>query len=441
MIRLFLFLLVFSASADAAGIRWTDRFPFHASPNVVSRGTGAGGSVNTSFKDASSTGSGVLINGLTGMVIDSVPVVFQPSRILSRAALSDMAVGLVRVGGPAVIIGGILAPLIYDQLTKDWKKPKNGSVPPTTNITCTGCSCSGNIYEFNGEPYITSVTTPNLLDGSCNTLPVDCPSNGVLLGLLTPCGSCIHSHGGTGVNSKHICVSPLYPVNGQVIEYERATDSDISTALRDYFNRVPASDLDMFSRANNDSNVSPLIFPATTPGPTSGPTSLPPQTTTTTVSTPAGPEVTTTTATTDISYAKPGTAPDSVTVTKTETTSTTKPDGTVDTVTRTTDPNPAETAPPAEQLDICKEHPEIIACGVAGSVDPVDIPVVDKPFTFSSEKSAAGSCPAPISFTVRGYSYLLSWSLVCDFASSIRAIVLAISWLSAAIFIFSVVRE
>lgn len=420
---LIFFFLLFSSSADAAGIKWTDRFPFHSGANVVSRGTGAGGAVTTAYNSVRSSPGGLTFDGITGMVVNNVPVVFKPSRAITSGALADVAVGLVRFAGPAVIIGGLLAPLIYDEVKKLWQKPSQ--TKPPNNGACA--------FQFSMSPG----TTVYGQDGSacrCECAPpptgtgphVGFPFSAVNNEFHSACGD---------YPFKVLYFAPpgSFETGGAGGDMIPASDADISTALRDYFNRVPNSDIDIFNRVK-DSDFSPMIMPKSTPGPTTGPSSIPTVTTTTTTSTPAGPITEQKVDTTTITYSSP--TVDSVTVTTTTTTTTTKPDGTTDTKTEERPPN--ETAPPAPALDICVEHPEIIACGAAGNVDDVDIPEIEKPFNISSEKTAAGSCPSPIQFTVRGYQYSLSWSLVCDFASSIRGIVLAIAWLSAAIFVFSV---
>lgn len=422
---LIFFFLLFSSSADAAGIKWTDRFPFHSGANVVSRGTGAGGAVTTAYNSVRSSPGGLTFDGLTGMVINNVPVVFKPSRVITSGALADAAVGLVRFAGPAVIIGGLLAPLVYNEVKKLWEKPSQ-SVLPTG--PCPSDMSRGQVIYF--------------ADGSacmcqCSSVPAGC-----IAAVVAPwqalnniydrgCGDCAP---GKDHPFKVIYRAPPNTYDPSSVDMIPATDEDISSAIKTYFNNRPGTnDVDMFNKLR-DSEFSPMIFPKSTPSTTSGPSSIPTVTTTTTTSTPSGPITEQKVDTTTITYSSP--TVDSVTVTTTTTTTTTKPDGTTDTKTEVGDPG--ETAPPAPPLDICVEHPEIIACGVAGSVDNSDIPEIEKPFNISSEKTAAGSCPSPIHFTVRGYQYSLSWSLVCDFASSIRAIVLAIAWLSSAIFVFSV---
>lgn len=130
-----------------------------------------------------------------------------------------------------------------------------------------------------------------------------------------------------------------------------------------------------------------------------------------------------------------------VTVTQTTTTTVTNPDNSQSTSTETTSAGSGggSEAPP-EKSDLCLEHPEISACQELGPDDPPEpeLPHEDRNFSFSPEMSAAGSCPAPVPLSILGRSYDLSWQPLCDLASGVRPVVLALAWLGAAAFVFAV---
>lgn len=104
----------------------------------------------------------------------------------------------------------------------------------------------------------------------------------------------------------------------------------------------------------------------------------------------------------------------------------TNPDGTpVPTGTPPTD----TTEQPALPKDPCTENPNRLGCMDAGD-DQKDIPTNNVDFTFTPESSplSAGSCPAPIS--VLGHT--ISYQPACDAMGMIRALIIAMSSLTAA---------
>lgn len=171
----------------------------------------------------------------------------------------------------------------------------------------------------------------------------------------------------------------------------------------------------------------------------SGPSVVSGPTTTSSSTSDAG--TTTTTTHTDYGMGYQG---DTVTVTPTTTTTTTTPDGKQTTTTQTTQPGDSGgDAPPADsqqQKVMCDKYPNASGCDELGTPTDVDLPTQTVNVALSPTLSAAGSCPAPISIPVLGKTYSLSWQPVCDFATGVRPIVLALSWLGAGLFIFMVAR-
>lgn len=95
-----------------------------------------------------------------------------------------------------------------------------------------------------------------------------------------------------------------------------------------------------------------------------------------------------------------------------------------------------------EQGDICKSHPDSIACTKMGDIDegqnPFNIPSVDDATTFKPDNflPSNGVCPAPRQVQILGFTYEFSWYWLCEFASMIRAVVLIVASISAARIIF-----
>lgn len=165
-------------------------------------------------------------------------------------------------------------------------------------------------------------------------------------------------------------------------------------------------------------------FPAPTniyDGPATGPATSVGEKTTTTA---ADGTTTTKTETTNITY--PGGK--IVTVTSTATT-TTKPDGTTttDTTTKT------DTPPPT--TDLCKEHPDILACAKPELDVPTDdIPKTSKTITYTAENPfGSGNCPADKIYTLHNGQTLKvwDWQQACELSLPIRAIVISLASFAA----------
>lgn len=104
-------------------------------------------------------------------------------------------------------------------------------------------------------------------------------------------------------------------------------------------------------------------------------------------------------------------------------------------------PNPdkdkdPETKPETKPEDLCKLHPNILACVDASKLGPegdqpdVDIPDIEKPMTYSPLNlfSSSGTCPQPRQFSVtilkETKTFDISWQPTCDFVEKMRMIVI-----------------
>lgn len=124
------------------------------------------------------------------------------------------------------------------------------------------------------------------------------------------------------------------------------------------------------------------------------------------------------------------TAKESTVVTTTVTNNTTNVSNTsTETVT------PAGPAEPPDKSDLCKLHPEIIACQKLG--DKLEAtPVPDKvvPLVISKDDgwgASDGACPAAGHITAMGRTIAVPWDVFCQFAQGIRPFLLAVGYMIA----------
>ena len=124
-------------------------------------------------------------------------------------------------------------------------------------------------------------------------------------------------------------------------------------------------------------------------------------------------------------------------ITKTGTESPNKDDGKTD--------KPQASAPAA--LDLCKEHPDILACDTVPDkpeqVDPdFEIPKEEVPITFKPDNifPDSGTCPVPVQFQAFGQTFGFSMQPACDLAAMLRPMIIAFAWLVAAFFCVRTIR-
>lgn len=108
--------------------------------------------------------------------------------------------------------------------------------------------------------------------------------------------------------------------------------------------------------------------------------------------------------------------------------------------------SPTSEKPSAEKTDLCIDHPEIIACQIfkPDTVEPTVIPNVDKTITLSPDSGwgpSNGSCPAPKVITVHGQTLSFSLSMMCEFMTAVRPVILAVAWLSAVLLMLGIGRR
>lgn len=115
-------------------------------------------------------------------------------------------------------------------------------------------------------------------------------------------------------------------------------------------------------------------------------------------------------------------------VNSTVTTTTVNPDGTSNVTTETKNKTPDK-----ESATDCDKFPASAGCAELGTATPDVLKQVSKPFTVTAVAFASSSaCPAPLSFTVRGLSYSVSYQPLCDRLALLKTLFLAIAGVIAA---------
>lgn len=103
---------------------------------------------------------------------------------------------------------------------------------------------------------------------------------------------------------------------------------------------------------------------------------------------------------------------------------------------------------PPEQFDLCKEHPDILACQKMGEVeegffDDIKIPEITDERTWEEDRflPSNGTCPAPKTFHVWGKPIQLSYEPLCRFMEMVRFIILVAFILMSAFLVFGSLRK
>lgn len=214
-----------------------------------------------------------------------------------------------------------------------------------------------------------------------------------------------------------------------------ATDPEVEAAISTALQAEPSK----AGQVLDESLAVPAALSALQPDPqvVTGPATVPGPSTQRVVVGPEG----TTTHNSDVQYNLSYTG-DVVTVTSTVTTVTVHPDSSTTTETSDTaappgDPASEEDAP----KDECEEHPDRVGCADLGDPEDFDLPEQDRSMSWAPAFSASGSCPSDKPFTVGGRSFSMSWVPVCDLATGVRPVIIAVAWLSAAVFVFGASRK
>lgn len=99
-----------------------------------------------------------------------------------------------------------------------------------------------------------------------------------------------------------------------------------------------------------------------------------------------------------------------------------------------------------EQFDLCKEHPDILACQVfkPDELQPLPVPNENKNLAITPDSgwgASSASCPADKHATLSFGPIAFSYEPLCLFANGIRPMVIALAWFSAALTFFGFARK
>lgn len=424
---LLLLACMLSSSAYAAGIRWTDRYPFHK-PAGVNVGSQSG-----TYQETVGQAGNAMILGKMSSTVDDVLLTFDAFRLVPRGGIPGLGLGLVKSLGPAMLLG-TLVPLIWNEVTGIWEKenpnnPKNdGAAGCTQNNSCGGTPIGEIHYCMDGSA----------CQRVCPDGPFPSPPWFGINNFFYHEPACDRE--GQSSNS-YTSTFGRYGFAPNLEPNVAATDAEILAALTQYLQDL--TNLIDFLVKLISKGLGQQVYEQSQPDHLTGPGTLT-STSSSTTTGPAGQTTTNVTNTYNITYVS-----NSVVVNKTVTTTVTDTNNNTSTTTTTyspttnpggdTDPTPPENT--TEESDLCKDHPEILACATAGTPDDPGLPEAEKPFSLTPELSYAGVCPADIELSMMGKPYVVKWTLVCDFATMLRPLVLIIAWLTAGIFVFLTVSR
>jgi len=91
----------------------------------------------------------------------------------------------------------------------------------------------------------------------------------------------------------------------------------------------------------------------------------------------------------------------------------------------------APAAPPEAKTKFCEENPDVLACQKTDTPDVPDMKEESKDISITPDSGwgeGGGSCPAPRKLSKSE----ISFQPICDFASGVRPVVIAVAWLTAA---------
>lgn len=105
---------------------------------------------------------------------------------------------------------------------------------------------------------------------------------------------------------------------------------------------------------------------------------------------------------------------------------------------------PVDTPEPAPENKVqCDKYPNSLGCAELGTVDDLPVPEETRSIAAITPVSigGAGSCPEPLTATFMGQSVSFSYDMPCQFASSLKPLILAIAWLSSGLIFIGGVRQ
>lgn len=378
-------------------------------------------------------GGAATLNASQRLAIGSASANLNLTRNVPVANLAKVARVAARALGPVALAGLVYEGLQY--LSGEWVKPEDGAGTLANPQGCwkesggTVCySSAADLCSYRGGLYggslnIIPASSGWVMDGGLKRW--DCKNNGsgssYGTAFLAPADECAVG----SVYAGGACTAA-----GTI----PATDSDLEISFQQGLIASPSLAGQVLDAALASSAARAELL-ADAMGIT-GPASVDGGTKTSTKVDTAGMTTIQTATTYNLSYSG-----DTVTLTQTNVETVTDPASNVTTTTTTTEAPTGEPPPPEEQSKFCEEFPDASACQELGEHEPDgELGEEQRALSWSPELSAAGSCPAPITLSIMGSTQSLEWSSVCDLASGVRPVVIALAWLSAAVFVFGVGR-
>lgn len=369
---------------------------------------------------------GVVLKGTQAVKLPSAKLELQLSKALTVGNLARGAAFAARMAGPIALVG-----LAYEGVryaSGQWE-----ALPAPAAPSQVGSGTWHWLISPSGGGYGSA-------DQACKVWR---NSETVVAELATvDSARCLTGPGGSTLGWVYrdvaVCPSGTESEAGQCVStaYAPATDDDLTISFQQGLIANPNKAADV-AKSVFDSGVKPsqLALGDTV---VSGPASVQgPQQTTTTM-TDAGTRTDQRSTVYNVTYNS-----STVNITETTTTTTTNPDNSVQTSTTTTAApgSGGDQAPPPETPDVCVDHPDASGCEPLGEHDDdVELEEEQRDVDFDQELSDAGSCPTGKSLSILGKSYTLEWTPLCDLARGVRPVVIALSWLSAAAFVFMIGR-
>lgn len=111
-----------------------------------------------------------------------------------------------------------------------------------------------------------------------------------------------------------------------------------------------------------------------------------------------------------------------------------------------TEPAADPATEPATNPDLCEKNPDILACQKIelGTLDPVDVPNTNRQMGINKDTGWGpenGTCPAPKTATIMGVNLSMPFTMICEFATAIKPMLIGFAWLSAALTFFGLGRK
>lgn len=360
--------------------------------------------------------NGPVAKGAIKGTIGGKPITIGVDKLLTPATVGKVLKTATRFIGP-LSLGFGLAGLLWDDLQKQWMKPgapvedvttyppgkwKFGNFYGPTPVEPCQAYCTSMGYTFKSA----QLTSPTSFRCYYNSQ-------------YSPGGTLVYScPAGTRYDmTTNLCRAPNTgaPTPVTETEMEEKIKSICETSPDNCWKTVTA----------NIPAPNPNLYDDAPEPETSGPASIQGPTTVKTTTTPTGTTTVTTTTVWNISYSGPD-----VNIDQRKTIITCNEAGSCTTIIEDDD---SDETPKDGEISIETEFPD--------SPNDVNLVTQELNLDYAPTMSAAGSCPAPITISYLGRTYLIKYDLVCDFARGLRPFLIIVASIGAGLMIFASARR